>query len=54
MTEECHTSTVHNDALVRPPMHTYKPTTCEDALIRPYNGVITHQLTKRPWSGPHL
>uniref|UniRef100_A0A2N9F974 Uncharacterized protein n=1 Tax=Fagus sylvatica TaxID=28930 RepID=A0A2N9F974_FAGSY len=38
MAEECHTSAVHNDALVRPPIHTHKPTTCEDALIRPLQG----------------
>ena len=54
MAEDCQTSVVHNDALVKLPIHTHKPTTCEDALIRPYKGVITHQLTKRPWSGPHL
>ena len=38
MAEECHTSTVHNEALVRPPIHTHKPTTCDEALIRPLQG----------------
>ena len=38
MAEECHTSVVHNDALVKLPIHTHKPTTCEDALMRPLQG----------------
>jgi hypothetical protein len=44
MAEECHTSTVHNDALVRPPIHTHKPTTCEEALVRPPPVNMSQQL----------
>ena len=35
MAEECHTSAVHTEALVRPPTHIHTPTTCDEALIRP-------------------
>ena len=38
MAEECHTSTVHNEALVRSPIYTHKPPTCDEALIRPLQG----------------
>ncbi len=38
MPEECHTSAVHNEALVRPSVHAHTPTTCDEALIRPLQG----------------
>uniref|UniRef100_A0A2N9J8K2 Reverse transcriptase domain-containing protein n=1 Tax=Fagus sylvatica TaxID=28930 RepID=A0A2N9J8K2_FAGSY len=38
MVEDCHTSTVQNEALVRPPTHVHTPTTCDEALIRPLQG----------------
>ena len=36
MVEDCHTSTVYNEALVRPPTHVHTPTTCDKAFTRVY------------------
>ena len=38
MVEDCHTSAVQNEALVRPPTHVHTPLTCDEALIRLLQG----------------
>jgi hypothetical protein len=54
MAEECHTSAVHNEALVRPPIHTHKPTTCDEALIRPLQGCNNPSTYKEALVRPPL